>query len=116
MTRQQHQDRQNGRKDRSATIFNVLCVASTLLALAIGAGLTFDYVQQIVPGAWLLGAQAVNLVLILLCARRLATRATRRGAGERAQSVASRDPLTGFLHRNSLTEEGAAMFARAHRR
>jgi diguanylate cyclase (GGDEF)-like protein len=116
MTRQQHQERESTRKDRTAAIFNALCVASALLALAIGAGLAFDHVEQIVPGGWLLGAQAVNLVLILLCARRLATRPARRGAGERAHSVASRDPLTGLLHRNSLTEEGAAMFARAHRR
>jgi diguanylate cyclase (GGDEF)-like protein len=116
MTRQQHQDRQNGRKDRTAAIFNALCAASALLALAIGAGLAFDYVEQVVPGGWLLGAQAVNLALILLCGRRLVARAARRTAAERVHSIVSRDPLTGFLHRNSLTEEGAAMFARAHRR
>jgi len=41
---------------------------------------------------------------------------TRTASAERAQLLASRDPLTGFLNRRSLAEEGAAMFARASRR
>nr|WP_315383113.1 EAL domain-containing protein [uncultured Sphingomonas sp.] len=116
MTRQQHQNRENARTDRTAALFNTLGVVSALLALAIGAGLAFDYMEQMAPAAWLLAAQAVNLVLTLLCGRRLLARSARRTVGERAQSVASRDLLTGFLHRTSLTEEGAEMFARAHRR
>lgn len=116
MTRQQHQERHQPRRDRATALFNGLCVASTLLALAIGAGLAFAYVEQLVPSIWLLGAQLLNLLLIVLCGRRIAARAARRAGGDRAQSLASRDPLTGFRNRNSLTEEGAAMFARAHRR
>ncbi|WP_066717132.1 putative bifunctional diguanylate cyclase/phosphodiesterase [Sphingomonas pituitosa] len=116
MTRQQHQERHRPRRDRTAAIFNGLCVVSALLGLAIGAGIAFDLIEQLVPSLWLLGGQALNLVLIVLCGRRLAARAMRRAGSERAHSLASRDPLTGFLNRNSLTEEGAAMFARAHRR
>ncbi|WP_313535020.1 EAL domain-containing protein [Sphingomonas sp.] len=115
MTRQ-HQDREGVRQDRTTAIFNALCAVSALLALAVAAALAFDQVEQRIPEGWLLGTQALNVVLILLCGRRLALNATRRIVGDRTQSVASRDPLTGFLHRNSLTEEGAAMFARAHRR
>ncbi|MBO9712925.1 EAL domain-containing protein [Sphingomonas sp.] len=40
----------------------------------------------------------------------------RAAAEERAHLLASRDPLTGFLNRRSLAEEGAAMFVRAQRR
>ncbi|MES2754449.1 MAG: EAL domain-containing protein [Pseudomonadota bacterium] len=42
--------------------------------------------------------------------------ATRTVAEERAQHLAARDPLTGFLNRRSLAEEGGAMFDRARRR
>lgn len=40
----------------------------------------------------------------------------RTAAEERAQLLAARDPLTGFLNRRSLSEEGAALFAQATRR
>ncbi len=40
---------------------------------------------------------------------------SRTVAEERAQHFAARDPLTGFLNRRSLAEEGAAMFGRAKR-
>ena len=42
--------------------------------------------------------------------------ATRTVSEERAQHLAARDPLTGFLNRRSLAEEGSAMFDRARRR
>ncbi len=37
-------------------------------------------------------------------------------AGHRAQALAQRDLLTGFLNRRSLSEDGATLFASAHRR
>ena len=37
-------------------------------------------------------------------------------AGRRAQALAQRDPLTGFLNRRSLSEEGATLFASTRRR
>ncbi len=40
----------------------------------------------------------------------------RTAAEERAQLLAARDPLTGFLNRRSLSEDGAAMLAQAARR
>ena len=42
--------------------------------------------------------------------------ASRTASEERAQHLAARDPLTGFLNRRSLAEEGGAMFDRAKRR
>ena len=40
----------------------------------------------------------------------------RTAAEERAQLLAARDPLTGFLNRRSLAEEGAALLVQAERR
>ncbi|MBX9731159.1 MAG: EAL domain-containing protein [Sphingomonas sp.] len=40
----------------------------------------------------------------------------RAAAEERAQLLAARDPLTGFLNRRSLAEEGAALLVQAERR
>src|SRR6187549_1519220 len=63
---------------------------------------------------------AINVALILFGWRRhreLAREvAIRAAAEERAQELAARDPLTGFLNRRSLGEDGAAMFVRAKRR
>ncbi len=115
MTRQQQQ-RDGRRRDRGRAIFGALGLVSALLALAIGGVLAFEYVAGAPLHGWLLGVQALHCALILLCWRHFFARSARPPFGERAQSVASRDALTGFLHRNSLTEEGAAMFARAHRR
>ncbi|MBW4329472.1 EAL domain-containing protein [Stakelama sp. CBK3Z-3] len=42
--------------------------------------------------------------------------AVRTAAEARAQQLASRDPLTGFLNRRSIAEEGAALLVRAHQR
>ena len=62
-------------------------------------------------------ALLLNVALILFGWRRhreLAHEVTiRTAAEERAQQLASKDPLTGFLNRRSLAEEGAAMFVRA---
>jgi len=65
-------------------------------------------------------ALLLNVALILFGWRRhrdLANEVTvRTAAEERANVLASRDPLTGFLNRRSLAEEGAAMLVRADRR
>jgi diguanylate cyclase (GGDEF)-like protein len=65
-------------------------------------------------------ALLLNVALILFGWRRhreLSREVTiRTAAEERAQHLASRDPLTGFLNRRCLAEEGAAMFARARAR
>jgi diguanylate cyclase (GGDEF)-like protein len=65
-------------------------------------------------------ALLLNVALILFGWRRhrdLSQEVTvRTAAEERAHSLASKDPLTGFLNRRSLAEEGAAMFVRAEKR
>ncbi|MGN6819968.1 MAG: putative bifunctional diguanylate cyclase/phosphodiesterase [Sphingomonas sp.] len=65
-------------------------------------------------------ALLLNVALILFGWRRhrdLAHEVTvRTAAEERANVLASKDPLTGFLNRRSLAEEGAAMLVRAQRR
>ena len=116
MTRQQHQDREARRKGRSAAAFSALGLASVLLAVTTGAVLAFDYVESAAVSGWLLAAQGLHLALVLLCWRRLVALQAHSGHSERVHSLTSRDLLTGFLQRNSLIEEGAAMFARAHRR
>lgn len=65
-------------------------------------------------------ALLLNVALILFGWRRhreLSVEvAIRAAAEERAHHLAARDPLTGFLNRRSLAEDGAAMFVRAGRR
>ena len=65
-------------------------------------------------------ALLLNVALILFGWRRNRALSNevrvRTAAEERAQMLASRDPLTGFLNRRSLAEEGAAMFVRAQKR
>jgi diguanylate cyclase (GGDEF)-like protein len=72
------------------------------------------------PDQTLVIALLLNVALILFGWRRhreLAHEVTiRTEAEERAQSLAAKDPLTGFLNRRSLAEEGGAMFARAQSR
>jgi diguanylate cyclase (GGDEF)-like protein len=65
-------------------------------------------------------ALLLNVALILFGWRRhrdLTREVSERAAAEeRATILASKDPLTGFLNRRSLAEEGAAMVVRADRR
>ncbi len=72
------------------------------------------------PDQTLVIALLLNVALILFGWRRhreLAQEVTvRTAAEERAQTLASKDPLTGFLNRRCLAEEGAAMFVRAEKR
>lgn len=65
-------------------------------------------------------ALLLNVALILFAWRRneaLAKEVVERTAAEeRAQQLAARDPLTGFLNRRSIAEEGAQLFATAAKR
>ncbi|UYY77729.1 putative bifunctional diguanylate cyclase/phosphodiesterase [Sphingomonas sp. R1] len=116
MTRDRQQDGQKTQRQRTAAIYSALASGAVLLAGGIAAVLAFHVVRQTPPPGWLLGAQILDLAILLLCWRRINARAARRRTGDRLHQFTSRDPLTGFHNRHSLTEEGAAMFARAHRR
>ena len=65
-------------------------------------------------------ALLLNIALILFGWRRyrdLSNEVTEHAAAEqRAQSLAIRDPLTGFYNRRAVTEHGGALVARAFRR
>jgi diguanylate cyclase (GGDEF)-like protein len=99
-----------------AAILLFVGIASVVLSLTVqahsGSGQTVDHTLVV--------ALLLNVALILFGWRRhrdLAQEVTVRAAAEeRAQSLASKDPLTGFLNRRSLAEEGAAMFVRAEKR
>ncbi|MBK5265088.1 MAG: EAL domain-containing protein [Alphaproteobacteria bacterium] len=72
-------------------------------------------VEQVMMTALLL-----NIALILFGWRRYRDLqievVQRKDAEERARSLAATDPLTGFLNRRSIAEEGAALLARAQRK
>lgn len=65
-------------------------------------------------------ALLLNVALILMGWRRHTALQRedliRKAAEEKAQLLAARDPLTGFLNRRSIAEEGSALFSQAERR
>ncbi|RDE06273.1 putative bifunctional diguanylate cyclase/phosphodiesterase [Sphingomonas aracearum] len=100
----------------TAAILLFVATGSTVLASALrhlGSGTTSTDQTLVI-------ALLLNVALILFGWRRhreLSREVTIRAAAEeRAQQLASRDPLTGFLNRRCLAEEGAALFARARAR
>jgi diguanylate cyclase (GGDEF)-like protein len=102
-----------------------ITVASILMFVGIGSSVLSTSIKHYFSGGQaadqtLVIALLLNVALILFGWRRhreLAHEVTiRTAAEERAQLLASKDPLTGFLNRRSLAEEGAAMFAGAQRR
>lgn len=102
-----------------------ISVAAILMFVGIGSAVLSKALQHYFEGAppadrSLVIALLLNVALILFGWRRHAALSQevliRTAAEERAQQLASRDPLTGFLNRRSLAEEGAAMFVRAQRR
>jgi diguanylate cyclase (GGDEF)-like protein len=106
-------------------VTGAISVAAILLFVGIGsqalAGALRHYVEGDAPVAQpLVVALLLNVALILFGWRRHETLtrevSERAAAEERAQLLAARDPLTGFLNRRSLAEEGAAMLAQAERR
>jgi diguanylate cyclase (GGDEF)-like protein len=110
---------------RPSLLTGAISVAAILLFVGTGSSVLSKTLQHYVEGAapadrTLVIALLLNVALILFGWRRhrhLSQEVRIRAAAEeRAQQLAGRDPLTGFLNRRSLAEEGAAMFVRAQRR
>lgn len=110
---------------RRARLAGWVTVASVLLFVGLGGSVLSTAIRHYVSGGAPVDITAVtalllNIALILfgwMRHRELAQELTIRAAAEeRAQMLASKDPLTGFLNRRSMTEEGTAMFARAQAR
>ncbi|MEG3124642.1 putative bifunctional diguanylate cyclase/phosphodiesterase [Sphingomonas sp. GB1N7] len=110
---------------RRDILSGAITVAAILLFVGTGSAvlsmtLRNYFAGQNGPDQTLVIALLLNVALILFGWRRhheLAQEVTvRTAAEERAQTLASKDPLTGFLNRRCLAEEGAAMFVRAEKR
>ncbi|MBO9623479.1 MAG: EAL domain-containing protein [Sphingomonas sp.] len=110
---------------RTNLLAGAVSVAAILLFVGTGSGvlsktLAFYFAGGQPADRSLVIALLLNVALILFGWRRHRELSQevqiRAAAEERAQQLASRDPLTGFLNRRSLSEEGAAMFVRAQRR
>jgi diguanylate cyclase (GGDEF)-like protein len=111
--------------DGNELVTGAISVAAILMFVGTGSSVLSKSLQYYFEGGepadrTLVIALILNIALILFGWRRhnaLRQEITIRAAAEeRAQILASRDPLTGFLNRRSLAEEGAAMFVRAQRR
>ena len=107
---------------RRDIINGAITVAAILMFVGTGSAVLTTSLRHYFHGGEgtdqsLVIALLLNVALILFGWRRhreLAHEVTiRTAAEERAQLLASKDPLTGFLNRRSLAEEGAAMFVRA---
>jgi diguanylate cyclase (GGDEF)-like protein len=110
---------------RQDVLTGAISVAAILLFVGTGSSVLSMTLQHYFEGGapadrTLVIALLLNVALILFGWRRHRALSVevqvRAAAEERAQQLASRDPLTGFLNRRSLAEEGAAMFVRAQRR
>ena len=120
----------NKTKSQAATarrdlLSGAITVAAILLFVGTGSSVLSATLRHYFAGGQntdqtLVIALLLNVALILFGWRRhreLALEVSIRAAAEeRAHQLASKDPLTGFLNRRSLGEEGAAMFLRAERR
>ncbi|MCP3731453.1 EAL domain-containing protein [Sphingomonas sp. MG17] len=109
----------------SDLITGAISVAAILMFVGTGSAVLSNTLQYYFEGGapvdrTLVIALLLNVALILFGWRRHSALSNevriRAAAEERAHMLASRDPLTGFLNRRSLAEEGAAMFVRAQRR
>jgi diguanylate cyclase (GGDEF)-like protein len=110
---------------RRDVISSAITVASIVLFVGTGSSVLATTFRHYFSGGkgtdqTLVIALLLNVALILFGWRRhreLAREVSIRAAAEeRAHQLAARDPLTGFLNRRSLGEEGAAMFVQAQRR
>jgi diguanylate cyclase (GGDEF)-like protein len=119
------EDIHNRTKSRPSIVTGAISVAAILLFVGTGSSVLSKTLQHYTSGTepadrTLVIALLLNVALILFGWRRHHALSmelrVRAAAEERAQHLASRDPLTGFLNRRSLAEEGAAMFVRAQRR
>ncbi|WP_394652755.1 putative bifunctional diguanylate cyclase/phosphodiesterase [uncultured Sphingomonas sp.] len=103
-----------------------VCVAAILLFVGIGSSVLSSALDRLVNNSSgpvdhpLTLALILNVALILLGWRRhraLREEVEERAAAEeRAHMLAARDPLTGFLNRRSVAEQGAALVSRALQR
>jgi diguanylate cyclase (GGDEF)-like protein len=102
-----------------------ITIAAILLFVGTGSSVLSSIVRYYIADGdpadrTLVIALMLNVALILFGWRRHTDLQreveVRTAAEERAQLLAARDPLTGFLNRRSLSEDGAAMFAQAARR
>ena len=118
-------DERGGRRPRGDLISGSITVAAILMFVGTGSSVLSQALHTYLtglggPDRTLVIALLLNVALILIGWRRhreLSDEVVyRTAAEERAQQLAARDPLTGFLNRRSLPEEGAAMFERAKRR
>ncbi|RYD52528.1 MAG: EAL domain-containing protein [Sphingomonadales bacterium] len=114
-----------GRAARPNLLSGAISVAAILLFVGTGSSVLSKTLKHYFEGGepadrTLVIALLLNVALILFGWRRHAALSQevqiRAAAEERAQALAARDPLTGFLNRRSISEEGAAMFVRAQRR
>ncbi len=112
-------------KPKADLLTGAISVAAILMFVGIGSSVLSTTLQFYFQGGapadhTLVTALLLNVALILFGWRRHRALSQeveiRAAAEERAQILAARDPLTGFLNRRSLAEEGAAMFVRAQRR
>ncbi len=110
---------------RRDLVSGAITVAAILMFVGTGSSVLASTIQHYFRDGKaadqpLVIALLLNVALILFGWRRhreLAEEVTiRTAAEERAQLLAAKDPLTGFLNRRSLAEEGAAMFVSAERR
>jgi len=113
------------RNPRASMLTGAITVAAILMFVGTGSSVLTLTLKNYFshgtgPDTSLVIALLLNVALILFGWRRhreLSLEVHRSTAAEeRAQQLASKDPLTGFLNRRSLAEEGAAMFTRAQRR
>ncbi|RYY24114.1 MAG: EAL domain-containing protein [Sphingomonadales bacterium] len=113
------------RTPRPNLLSGAISVAAILLFVGTGSSVLSKTLQHYFEGGepadrTLVIALLLNVALILFGWRRHAELSQevriRTVAEERAHALAARDPLTGFLNRRSISEEGAAMFVRATRR
>ncbi|WP_404333305.1 putative bifunctional diguanylate cyclase/phosphodiesterase [Sphingomonas sp. MMS12-HWE2-04] len=114
-----------GPASRASLLTGAISVAAILLFVGTGSSVLAKTIKFYFEGGepadrTLVIALLLNVALILFGWRRHQALSEevriRAAAEERAQVLASRDPLTGFLNRRSIAEEGAAMFTRAARR
>lgn len=111
--------------NRDSLLTGAISVAAILMFVGIGSQVLSSTLQYYFQGGAPAGrplvvALLLNIGLILIGWRRHSALrrevALHAAAEAHARRLAARDPLTGFLNRRSLDEEGAAMLARAERR
>ncbi len=114
------------RASQAELMTGAVCVAAILLFVGIGSSVLSSALDRLVNNSSgpvdhpLTLALILNVALILLGWRRhraLREQVEERAAAEeRAHMLAARDPLTGFLNRRSVMEQGAALVSRALQR